>query len=554
MSDTRDLLDDLTTLALQLNRQAFAQPPVEGWLNSFLAMLCERLRTLAVRGVQVVQVIGNAMLSVAVAGNVPAEAGEQSMIDESSPIMPVLRNRQIGTMPNARIYPILVGNDPLGAIVVYLNPDADPVTLDRAFTLIGVQLGPALLGHLKMPGPRTGRLMRQIEMMRSLYEITRNFSSALDSPEILNRAAKSLVETLKIDHVGIVAYNYGETMGQVIAEFPDNAIVGTRIQGSHPIHERLVATRAPVIIPNVDTATDLGAEQMLLQQLGIKSIAVIPMVVQNEVIGSVGLDSYYEYHEFTPEEIEAAAAVTSQLAITAHNAHLYEELKRRAHQLERITELGRQVTSTFDQARIFQIAKEETLRLTDADMVVVALRNPDSPVLTVHLLLDSGPVTADFPNDRAALRFVFSTAEPFVIDDISGSDDADYRMFSGAGMRALATVPLIAGGRVVGAFGILHREPGHYIAIDLAVLEQVGNQLAIALENARMYAQTSQRAETERLMNRLSSGFQNRGDLNTILLNTVQEIAEALNARRARVRLELPTSPGSDPLRDGGLK
>lgn len=543
----RSLLDDLMGLTTQLNRQAFAQPPVEGWLSSFLAMLAERFAALGVKGVRIVQVIGNIMLPIANAGTVPEESSEQSVVDESSPIMPVLKERQMGLMTGARLYPIFTGGDSLGVLIIYGDDKPEHnVVLDRVCGMLGAQLGPALLQHLKTPGPRTGRLLRQIDMMRSLYEITRNFSSALDSPEILNRAAKSLVETLKIDHVGIVVYNYADKLGTVICEYPDNGIIGTRIQMSGALHERLQTSRAPVVIGNVDTAADIGAEQITLQQLGIKSIAILPMVVQNELIGSVGLDAFYDYHEFTLEEIEAATAVTSQLAISAHNAHLYEELKRRAHQLERITELGRRVTSTFDRTRIFQIAKEETLRLIDADLVTVALRSTDSPLLSVYMLVDGGPVVSDFPTDRAALRFVFSTAEPFVIDDISGSEDPDYRMFTGASMRAIATVPLIAGGRVIGAFGVLHREPGHYVSIDLAVLEQVGNQLAIALENARLYTQTSQRAETERLMNRLSSSFQSRGDLNTILLRTVQEIAEALGARRARVRLEMPASPGAD--------
>jgi GAF domain-containing protein len=547
MTAGKEILDDLLSLSMQLNRQAFAQPPVEGWLNSFLAMLCERFASLSVRGVQIIQVIGNVTLQVASAGAVPAEASAQNVLDESSPIAPALRNREMAVMPNARIYPITVGNDSIGVLIAYVNEKSPDIeTLDHALGSLSSQLGPAMLQHLKTPGPRTGRLMRQIEMMRSIYEVTRNFSSALDSPEILGRAARSLVETLRIDHVGIVVFDYKERFGTVISEYPDNGIVGTRISMMSPLQERLQNTRAPVIINNVDEAADIGADGALFQQFGIKSIALLPMIVQGELIGSVGLDAFYNYHAFTTEEIEAAIAVTSQLAISAHNAHLYEELTRRANQLERITELSRRVTSTFDRSRIFQIAKEETQKIIDADLIVVALRSPDGAMLSVYILVDGGPIVADFPTERAALRFVFNTAEPLVLDDISGSEDPDYRLLVSSHMRAAAIVPLIAGGRTIGAYCVLHREPGRYVSIDLAVLEQVGNQLAIALENARLYTQTLQRAETERLMNRLSGGIQSRGNLQSILLGTVQEIAEALGARRARVRLQMPHKPATD--------
>lgn len=550
MSTASPLLEDVLSLSLQLNRQAFANPPVEGWVTSFLTMLCERFAGHGVRGVQCIQVIGNVSLQVGAAGAVPAEASAQNIVDESSPLIPVIRERQMGTMPNARIYPVAVGNDGIGAMLAYIDEaKANVAVLDQALAVLAMQLGPAMLQHLKAPSPRTGRLIRQIDMMRSLYEVTRDFSSALDSPEMLKRAARSLVETLRIDHVGIVVFDYKERIGTVISEYPDNGILGTRISMVSPLQERLMEQRQPVVVNNVEKAVDLGPERQLWQTLGIKSIAILPMIVQGGLIGSVGLDAFYDVHDFTSEELEAASAVTAQLAISAHNAQLYDELRSRANQLERITELSRRVTSTFDRGRIFQIAKEETQKIIDADLIVVALRNTESATLNMYLLVEGMPVVADFPTERAALRFVFNTAEPLVLDDISGSEDPDYRLLASSQMRAAAIVPLIAGGRTIGAYCVLHREAGHYVSIDLAVLEQIGNQLAIALENARLYTETSQRAETERLMNRLSGNLQSRGDLQSILLGTVQEIAEALGARRARIRLELPNKPADMALR-----
>jgi len=539
--------DDLLSLTQQLNRQAFAQPPIEGWLNSFLALMCERFAPLTVRGVQVLQVIGNVALRMASAGTVP-ESSDQTPVDQSSPIAQAISNRQMATMPNAHLFPIMVGNDAIGVLIVYFNMQSNAAeTLDTMMATLSIQLGPALLQHLKTPGPQTGRLIRQIEMMRSLYEVTRSFSSALDSPDLLNRAARTLVETLRIDHVGIMVLDYKERVGMIISEYPDNGMIGTKIPIQSPILERLQLTRSPVIVSNVDQSTDIGSERGLLQQMGIKSVAMLPMIVQKDLIGSVELDAFYDYHEFANDELEAAAAITSQLAISAHNAQLYDELRRRASQLERITELSRRVTSTFDRNRIFEIAREETQRIIDADLVVVAMRTSEnSGMLTLFVLVDNGPLVTEVPVDKAALRFVFNTAEPLILDDISGSDEADYRLLTASQMRAAVVVPLIAGGRAIGAYCVLHREPGRYVAIDLAVLEQVGNQLAIALENARLYSQTLQRAETERLMNRLSGSIQSRGDLQSMVLRTVQEIAEALGARRARVRLEMPKKPTSD--------
>jgi GAF domain-containing protein len=542
MSQGKAVLDDLLALSMQLNRQAFAQPPVEGWLNSFLAVVCERFAVYGVLGVQISQVVGNMAMRVAGAGQIPTENATQP-VDDSSPLLLAMRRRQIASTPNARIYPITIGNDAIGAIVAYhklAQSDATHLeTLDALLSALANQLGPALLQHLKVPGPQTGRLMRQIDVMRSLYEVTRDFTSATESHEVLDRAARSLVETLRIDHIGIAIFDHEENVGTVIAEFPDNGMIGLRIPLNTPLEDRLLKTKAPVVVNNVDDDPMLGdAERAVLQKLGIKSIALLPMVVKGRLIGSLGLDSFYEYHTFTSDEIEAAAAVTSQLAITAHNAQLYEEIKRRAAQLEHITALSQRITSTFDRTHIFQIIREETLKLIDADLISVALINPNGEMLDVYLLTDGGPLPTHFPVERAALRFVFNTGEPLVLDDISGSEEPDYRLFASSRLRAIASVPLVAGGKTIGVFSVLHRESGHYVSLDIAVLEQIGYQLAIALENARLYMQTAQRAETERLMNRLSGALQGQSDLQSMLLNTLQEMAEALSARRARIRLE----------------
>src|SRR5438067_2219357 len=119
MSLERHVLDDLLSLSMQLNRQAFASPPVEGWLNSFLALLVERFAPLNIQGVQAAQVIGNVAVQMARAGDIPAQAAEQYPLDPGSPISVAIRNRQLATAPGARIVPISVGDDTIGVLIGY---------------------------------------------------------------------------------------------------------------------------------------------------------------------------------------------------------------------------------------------------------------------------------------------------------------------------------------------------------------------------------------------------------------------------------------------------
>src|SRR5579859_2237392 len=184
----KNILDDVLSLSMQLNRQAFARPPVEGWLNSFLAMMYERFASANVKGIQIAQVIGDVALRMGSAGTVPNHASDQYALDDSSPIAAALKSRQLATAPDTRVYPIMIGDDAVGVLIAYCSDPGQAV--DDALGAMALQLGPAIMQQLKSPGPTTGRLTRQIDMMRSLYQATQTVSSALESVEVLNRGAR----------------------------------------------------------------------------------------------------------------------------------------------------------------------------------------------------------------------------------------------------------------------------------------------------------------------------------------------------------------------------
>jgi GAF domain-containing protein len=401
--------------------------------------------------------------------------------------------------------------------------------------------------QIKSPGPQTGRLMRQIDLMRSMSEATQSASTTLDQKEILTRAAKSLVDTFKIDHTSIVLFDYAQAQGTVVGEYPDHGFVGATVElHGTPVNEQLLRERKPVIVTNVPDAAELGANRPILAKLGIKNVVMVPLVVGEEVIGYIGLDSYYEDHVFKPEDLDGAMTLAGQLAFNVRNAQLYDEMKRRANQLERIGYLSRRVTSTLDRLEIFQIVKEETHSLLEAEQISVSLREGDSKRLKLFVLEDPQPKEVDFELDETALRFSMIGSEALVLDDISGSQYPDYRYLAQSGMRAALIVPLVIGGRTIGTYNVAHSQAGKYTSIDLAVLEQLGNQLAIALENARLYAQASGRIEVEQLMNRMSGSIQQGRDVNNMLLGALQQMAQALNARQARIRLQMePRTDGT---------
>lgn len=560
MSDQRPLepsaggrsgLDDLLSLSQKLNQQAFGNPPTDGWLNAFLILVLERFGAMSVQGVQVVQVIGNAAIPIGSAGTIPTESSGQFTIEPGSPIIYVINTRQMASSLTQRIYPVLIGNDLVAVLIAYTGgPRSREAmdTLDQSLSLLTLQLGPAVVQTLRTPGPRTGRLTNQIEMLRSLYEVTRTVSATLEGPDSFDKAARSLVDSLHVDHAEIMVFDRTRNVSRVVAESPDTgqANIEIPLRGFYLL-DRFERDPKPLAISRSDVDDSFTRDQKdlqaSLQQAKARSALILPMIAQETLVGVIGIHTYETYREFRGEEIEAASAIASQLAISVRNNQLYNEMKRRADQLEHIADLSRRVTATFDRQAIFDIVKEGTRKLIECDLISVALRSLDGATMQLFILGDSAPAMTEFPAEQSGLSLVAQAVQPLVLDNIGGSDHQDYKLLSQSRMRAAIIVPLSVGRKVIGTFNVLHRRAGFYTADDLAVLEQVGNQLAIALENARLFSQTAERAYTEELTNQLNVGIQVAGDVQSVLLGTTRQIAEALGARKARVRLQTPPTP-----------
>ena len=117
-------------------------------------------------------------------------------------------------------------------------------------------------------------------------------------------------------------------------------------------------------------------------------------------------------------------------------------------------------------------------------------------------------IRAQAPLDPAGdhpVAQVLRTGEPMVLRDLSDSDvmaqvaqsDAHRDFMLKAGYRSAAVVAMWARGRTLGAISFLHvRSDRRYDPEDLALLQDVGTRAAMALDNARLYAERSHVAGT----------------------------------------------------------
>lgn len=163
----------------------------------------------------------------------------------------------------------------------------------------------------------------------------------------------------------------------------------------NPVLQELLATQRPVVIHDLDQHPELAVQDIPLRSPA-KALLIVPLIVDQKIIGSISLRQTKQPRHWRIDEVELAQAVASQAALAVQQARLYQKTRQQAEQL---LELDRQKTEFFQNiSHEFRtpltltigplesaVNREEGLTYAQA---VIALRNSRRLLRLVNQLLD----------------------------------------------------------------------------------------------------------------------------------------------------------------------
>ena len=112
--------------------------------------------------------------------------------------------------------------------------------------------------------------------------------------------------------------------------------------------------------------------------------------------------------------------------------------------------------------------------------------------------------------------------------------------------RSEVALPLRIGERVIGALDVQSREPSAFSPADVQVLQILADQIAVGVENGRLFARQAQIVRLEQIVSGLTAKIHKSRKLDAILESAATELGRALGARRVVVRLD-PTPQAAEP-------
>jgi GAF domain-containing protein len=385
------------------------------------------------------------------------------------------------------------------------------------------------------------QLSNQVRVLQLVNQLSSTISTVEDEQTLLDQSARVLTEAVGVEHCGIVLLNPQQTIGTVASEYPSLGTLGSQIDMSNNELFRLIQeTRQPVIVNDLENDQRIiPATRELMQKLGIRAVAFLPLIVQDRIFGSIGLDITSFERTFSLEMVNIAQTITTQLAIGLQNARLLSDTQHRADQLQRITAFSQSVQATLDLTNIFNLMLAQSAEMLPQDHISIALYDTaQSQLRTVAQYADGvTSVTLSGIESVPIKGHIAKVWETWQLVHIEDARSAPEKIETKANLRALMVAPMVTRGRIMGIVSVGSARAFAYTETDVAVFQQIVNQLSVAIENAEAFRQSQRVAKNESLVNDISTQLQRQMDIHSMLDVTVNELGKVLGARRARIRL-----------------
>lgn len=212
----------------------------------------------------------------------------------------------------------------------------------------------------------------------------------------------------------------------------------------------------------------------------------IPLITKNRVIGVIDIEAR-EPGYFTEEHQRLLTLVASRMAAGIENAQLYTRTTKQARILLLLNEIARELTSILNLDELLGRIAELVRRLIDYQMFSILLLDASGEKLQHRFSLrfnENIHLKNDIPMGRGLVGSAAETKEAVLVTDVS--NDPRY-VEANPETRSELAVPLVYKGKVVGVLDLEHTRRGFFTEEHKRTMTTLAAQIAIALENARLY-------------------------------------------------------------------
>ncbi|HKA27714.1 MAG TPA: GAF domain-containing protein [Gaiellaceae bacterium] len=295
---------------------------------------------------------------------------------------------------------------------------------------------------------------------------------------------------------------------------------------------------APVVVFDC-TASPL-VSQRLVEAVGAKSGAFIPLIAEDRIIGVLVAAPTSARRAFSSEEVTLMQSLAADAALALERTRSAGALDEALERERLVGDISRRVRSVEGLAEGTRIAVTEIGRALHASRCFIRLGQPGEPQRLAAEwfaagLQPIGPNTQNLPASNLAAQ----KRRTVVVSDIDDAPELEDPALGTAetmrrlGTKSVVATPMIAFDRSIGVLGLDRATAGAWSTGEVVLIESVARELALAINSARQLEENRQRLLEQTALLGAAQVVTSELELEAVLQRLVDEVARLLGCEAA---------------------
>jgi formate hydrogenlyase transcriptional activator len=339
---------------------------------------------------------------------------------------------------------------------------------------------------------------RSSDQLRLLIEVSEAIATHRDPTSLFRDLARRLPAIVPFELIALFLHDPERNLMRVhMLGGPDGDRMppGLEVPVDASFSGLAFTSQQPVVVPSQEEAARFPMAGSLVQALGVESFAMLPLTTTLRPLGAMGFGTSRR-DAIGDQELEFLDLVVKQVAVAVDNV-LHEESDRRVqvelgHERDRLRlllEVSESIAAHRNLHELFEDLSRRLPPVVPFDYINLLLHDPARDLMRLHILVAPDGATIhpglELPIEESAAGLVWKTQEPLIVNDLDKEDRFSrlIAMMRENGVRSFCTIPLTTALRRLGALGFGSLTQTKYTEADLHFMQQVANQVAVAVDN-----------------------------------------------------------------------
>jgi signal transduction protein with GAF and PtsI domain len=349
------------------------------------------------------------------------------------------------------------------------------------------------MGHKQTHSVKTldQALQEKTREVEVLHRISESISSTLDLESVLKHIVDMVVEVTRAD--ACLLYLLSDSREELIlsaSKNPHPKLIGRITIGlGEGITGWVARERTRVVIPS--NASDDPRFKFFhnLPEDRYQAFVSVPIMAKKEVVGVINVQ-HKRPRRYRLDELALLSTIANQVGGAIENARLYAEAKRKALQVETLSQVSETVASNRLIEDVLHLIVTMTAQMMNSKICSIRLLDPQTDELRIVATQSLSEQYRRKPSIKVGQSVsgrAVSERRPIIAADVTKEQDYLFpEIAKKEGLCSLLSVPMMIRDKAVGVINSYTSVPHTFTAEEVKVLQAIANQAAIAIEHATL--------------------------------------------------------------------